>query len=128
MHNKNIITIYDLIKDCRLSSDDVVYDCILKSKVFSCISHTVSDVIKLQQISCGDDKVVYISNDAKLVYKILNCTVNKDWNNIIKITGVSNLFLQLEQLYLLNEILKNDFDMDIVSIEKLSSEYVFVFT
>lgn len=127
MYTRNIDIIYDLIKDYKLSNDDVIYNCILKSKIFSYTPYLISNIKKLHQINNGDDSIVYISNDLKYVYKILNCTINKDWKTIVEHNGVSNLFLQLEQLYLLNKIFREDFATDIISIEKIFSQYVFIF-
>ena len=41
--------------------------------------------------------------------------------------NTTNLFLSIEEIYLLNKIFKTDFAMDIVSIEKIDTGFVFIF-
>lgn len=87
--------------------------------VFNIIQHILGNtynchkIMQLQQINYGEAKTIYISKDNTQVYKIER--------------NQANLYRFIEEIYLLNNQLKDNFALDCVSIEKIENEYVYCF-
>lgn len=109
----NVEIIYDLIKDCKHETDDTVFNKLLLAKQLFKQTDAYVNIVKMRKINQGESKQIYLSNDNMYVYKIRENT--------------TNLFLSIEEIYLLNKIFKTDFAMDIVSIEKIDTGFVFIF-